>query len=82
MALVIALRHLFVVHGIAGVLHVYIHVEYDNVAARRVYEREGYLLEKQETAAAARLFCRKPRLLLHKVLVGRKPPSRPFSCQA
>eukprot|EP00250_Pteridium_aquilinum_P014032 c21734_g1_i1 orf=73-957(+) len=47
-----------------GISDLYTHVAVENVSARRLYEKSGFVLEKEEKASEARLMGRPPRLLL------------------
>jgi GNAT superfamily N-acetyltransferase len=47
-----------------GVIHLYVHVVHDNLAARKLYERCGFDVEEEEAADAARKRQHSRRLLL------------------
>ncbi|CEF97330.1 Acyl-CoA N-acyltransferase [Ostreococcus tauri] len=49
----------------------YVHVERDNVPARRAYEKAGFAAESAETDAEALARERPPRLLLHREITRR-----------
>ena len=51
---------------LAGVQHLYVHVERENEAAHRLYLDCSFSLEQEESANAARSLNRPRRLLLHR----------------
>jgi len=52
----------------------YCHVERGNEGARRLYEKEGYTKEAEESAWVAERLGRPPRILLRKNLLGPEEP--------
>ena len=57
-----------------GVEVMYCHVERGNEGARRLYEKEGYAKEAEESAWVAERLGRPPRILLRKNLLGPEEP--------
>ena len=53
-----------------GVLHLYVHVEAENSAARRLYHECGFSQEQAEAGSTARMLNRPRRLLLHRSIGG------------
>ena len=51
-----------------AVSDLYVHVAVDNAAAQRLYQQCGFVVEKQESAGAARALSRPARRLLHRKL--------------
>jgi ribosomal-protein-alanine N-acetyltransferase len=56
-----------------GVEVMYCHVERGNEGARRLYEKEGYAKEAEESAWVAERLGRPPRILLRKNLLQEEP---------
>jgi ribosomal protein S18 acetylase RimI-like enzyme len=52
----------------SGVSDLYVHVIVDNLSARKLYEKAGFVYEKEETVKEARSNCRPQRYLLRAQL--------------